>query len=259
MSTTTRGRFIWHELLTPDPVGAKQFYTKTVGWDTQAYPGSDPPYTMWLNGDTPVGGIMAMPPEATKSGGAPAWLTYLSTPDVDDTVARAQKLGASVHVQPRDIPNVGRFAVLSDPQGAMFAVYTPETPMGSDDERPGPRDFSWHELSTSDLDAAWEFYRELFDWEDLSSMEMGDGLGMYRMYGHNGVMYGGMYESTEPGARPGWLHYVGVESADQAAERVKQAGGQVVNGPMDLPGGDRIAQCIDPQGAMFAVHSRAPA
>jgi predicted enzyme related to lactoylglutathione lyase len=259
MPNTTRGRFIWHELLTTDPEGAQQFYRKTVGWGTQPYVGSDPPYTMWLNGEKPVGGIMPMPPQATQSGGSPSWLTYLSTPDVDDTVARAQNLGATVHVQPRDIPEVGRFAVLGDPQGAMFAVYTPENSTGSDDETPGPRDFSWHELSTSDPEAAWKFYSELFGWEEISSMDMGEAGGLYRMYGHDGVMYGGMYKSTQPGEQPAWLHYVGVDNADEAVERVKQAGGQVVNGPMDVPGGDRIAQCVDPQGAMFAVHSRAPA
>lgn len=258
MSNIPRGRFIWHELLTPDADSAQRFYTKTVGWGIQPWPGSNPPYTMWLNGEKAVGGIQTMTPQVTQGGGTPAWLTYLSTPDTDDTVARARERGATVHVEPRDIPDVGRFAVLSDPQGAMFAVYTPQNVMdGAEETQPGVRDFSWHELSTSDPDAAWKFYSELFGWEEISSMDMGEGTGMYRMYGHNGVMYGGIYKSQQPGESPAWLHYVGVDNADEAAERVRKEGGQVVNGPMEVPGGDRIAMCVDPQGAKFAVHSRA--
>ena len=83
-------------------------------------------------------------------------------------------------------------------------------------------------------------------------------MGVYFIFKRNGRDVGGMFNiSKEMPMPPSWLHYVRVDSADTAAERVKANGGQVVNGPMEVPGGDRIAQCVDPQGAAFAVHSKA--
>ena len=80
---------------------------------------------------------------------------------------------------------------------------------------------------------------------------------MYQMFSRNGVMLGGMFNaSPQMPAPPGWLHYVLVDDVNRAVEAVTSGGGQVLNGPMEVPGGDWIAQCTDPQGAMFAVHAR---
>src|SRR3982751_681228 len=119
-----QGRFTWHDLMTTDPDAAKAFYTAVAGWGTQDWPGTTPPYTMFLAGDAMVGGVMQLPDEAIQQGAMSHWLTYIETQDVDETFALATKLGASTYVQPTDIPTVGRFAVLADPQGAMFALFT---------------------------------------------------------------------------------------------------------------------------------------
>ncbi len=250
-----RGRFDWHELMTSDPEAAKGFYAAVVGWGTQDWPGSSPPYSMWMAGDAMVGGIMQLPDEAVRMGSTPHWLTYVETQDVDETVALATKLGAHIYVPPTDTPTVGRFAVLSDPQGATFALFMPGgDPMVRDSAHAGA--FSWHELMTPNQKDAFDFYEQLFGWRKTSAMDMGEH-GVYQMFGLDDVPCGGLYD-IQPGmgAPPSWLPYIRVDSADAAAERVKQQGGTLKNGPMEVPGGDRIAICSDPQGAVFAVHSK---
>src|SRR5689334_3453634 len=255
-SKAVRGRFDWHELLTTDPEAAKGFYTTVIGWKTQDWRESNPPYTMWMAGDTMVGGIMQLPKEAAEMGSPPHWLTYIETQDVDETVALATKLGAKVYVPPTDIPSVGRFAVLADPQGATFALFTPEgDPMSHDSEQIG--EFSWHELMTTNQRDAFEFYEQLLGWKKTSAMDMGEH-GVYQMFGRDDATLGGIYDTQRGrGAPPNWLPYIRVDDADAAAERVRQSGGSIKNGPMDVPGGDRIAVCADPQGTVFAVHSKA--
>ena len=255
-ANAVRGRFNWHELLTKDPEAARRFYTAVVGWGTQIFESSNPPYTMWMAGDTPVGGIQKLPDEAAAHGAPSSWLTYIETQDVDETVDHATRLGAQIFVRATDIPNVGRFAVLADPQGVTFAVYMPLTAMP--DHEAGVGEFSWHELMTSNQDAGFAFYEELFGWTKTSAMDMGE-QGVYQMFGlSSDAPMGGVY-SIPPGmgAPPNWLPYIRVDNADAAAERVKANGGTLKNGPMEVPGGDRIAICEDPQGCVFAVHSKA--
>src|SRR4029453_2098721 len=114
-----RGRFLWYELLTSDTAAAKDFYTKAIGWGSQPFPGPIE-YQVWMNGEAPVGGLMALPAEAKAAGAPPNWVADVRTPDVAATIDRAKTLGATVLMGPHDIPDVGRIAVLTDPQGAAF-------------------------------------------------------------------------------------------------------------------------------------------
>jgi predicted enzyme related to lactoylglutathione lyase len=248
----SRGKFVWYDLMTSDPQKAQAFYPKVVGWGTTEWAGP-PPYTMWTVGQTPMAGVMQLPAGA---GAPPHWLAYIATPDVDATVAQAESLGAKVMVKSTDIPTVGRFAVLTDPQGAMFAAFSPQnTP--PPDGVPADGQFSWHELVTTDYEAAFRFYSTLFGWEKIEAHDMGE-IGVYLIFGRNGQQLGGMFDKPPfMTAPPNWLQYISVDNADDAVKRVTANGGSVLNGPMDVPGGDRIAQCMDPQGAAFAVHARA--
>ena len=251
MTAIPRGRFVWHDLMTSDPKAAARFYTEVAGWGTQVF--EPMAYTMWTAGGTPHGGVMQLPPDAEFP---PHWLAYLSTPDIDATLAQAKALGGKVVIEPTDIPDVGRFAVLHDPQGAAFAIYTPVRGEGGHDGAPRLGEFSWHELATTDSAGAFKFYADLFGWESRGAFDMGGGW-MYQMYGRMGQELGGMFNKpAEMPGPPAWLHYIMVDDVDDAVDRVTEAGGKVINGPMDVPGGDRIAQCVDPQGAMFAVHSK---
>ncbi len=251
------GRFVWYELLTSDPDAAIPFYTKLIGWSTSTWEGMDQPYTMWMNGETPVGGLMQLPADAVKAGAPPHWLAYVSTPDIDHTTNQVSSLGGVVH-HVMEIPTVGKIAILADPGGAIFAAYTPagETPGGEGPPEQGQ--FSWHELLAHDHEAAFNFYSKLFGWEKTETMDMGEA-GMYQMYGlpGTGIPLGGMFtKPKEIPAPPHWLLYTMVDNVDTRADQVKQMGGQVLMGPMEVPGGDRIVQCMDEQGAVFALHSK---
>ena len=255
-TSTTRGRYVWHELMTPNPDAAKDFYGKVVGWTTTKYDASTIDYSMFMADERPIGGLMELTKEAAEMGAPPNWLAYIEVPNVDETIAKAQELGASIIVPANTVENVGRFGILRDPQGVAFAVITSATPIG-DENDPQPREFSWHELVTTNADAALDFYKNLFGWEVKGNFDMGDA-GVYQMFGRDRFTYGGvMNKAGDAPAQPYWLHYVSVaDSADAAAERAKEAGATLLSGPMEVPGGDRIAVLTDPQGAVFAVHSK---
>ena len=241
------GRFVWHELLTNDTAGAAAFYPKVLPWRTA--PSSMPGYTIWMAGPAQIGGLMALPSEAGPT--PPHWLVYVGTPNVDSTCSQAQGLGARVVKPPADIPNVGRFAVLSDPQGATFAVFTPgggPPPGGS----PAQGTFSWHELATTDVAAALRFYGQLFGWSKGPGHDMG-GMGIYQLFEHGGTQAGGICNVQGPSTAPSWLSYVHVADCGRAVAAGKAAGGRLLHGPMEVPGGSWIAMMMDPQGGAFAV------
>jgi len=256
MADTKRGRFVWYDLMTTDPEQARTFYGELTGWTTTPWQG-DEPYDVWVNGEHPIGGLMQLPPEVAQAGAPPHWLGYVEVADVGTAVARAVSLGGGVLKSATEIPGAGEFAVLSDPQGGVIAIYrgTGDSPMPEGE--PGPGQVSWHELMTTHVDDAWGFYHAMFGWEKTEAMDMGEA-GIYQMFGWgDGVPQGGIF-NTPPGMElPGWLYYIMVQDVDAAAEPVKTGGGRILNGPMEVPGGDRIVQCMDPQGAAFALHARA--
>jgi predicted enzyme related to lactoylglutathione lyase len=248
------GRFVWQELMTEDTAKAAAFYSRVVGWRTQPA-AADPTYTQFGIGSGYYAGMMRLPDEARASGAKPQWLAYIGVADVEATAAAAERLGGRLKKPGTDIPTIGRFAILSDPQGAAFAVFKPasegmsppaETPLGG---------FSWLELATSNHEAGFDFYSKLFGWQAMHRMDMGP-QGTYLIFGSDGAQRGGMYKlHPERSSVPYWLPYASVANADAAATAATAAGGRIVAGPMDVPGGGRIAQVIDPSGAMFAVHS----
>lgn len=252
-----RGRFVWHELMTTDTDAAGAFYSKVMPWKTQ--PSGMPGYTLWVTGKSRAGGFMALPAE--PQGAAPHWLTYIGTPSVDSTLEGVQRLGGKVLKGATDIPNVGRYAVVSDPQGVTFAIYTP-APGSADGANVGGGAalgaYSWHELATTDVSAALSFYTELFGWEKGPTHPMGGDVGDYQLVTQGGQQIGGLYKSSPTAMPPSWLTYVNVADIDKAANAVKGGGGRIINGPMQVPGGSWIAQATDPQGGMFAVIEAAP-
>jgi hypothetical protein len=258
---SVRGRFVWHELMTTDIGSAADFYGKIVGWKTKGWE-QDEAYVMFVMGKSSMAGLMTLPKDAQAMGAAPSWVTYIGTPNVDATVAQAVSLGGKIVKDAADIPTVGRFAVLQDPQGATFLAFTPlqsMTPIG-DPGVPVVGDFSWHELVTTDWRAGLAFYKALFGWEETESMDMGPEMGTYQMFGLAGKTFAGAF--NKPANMPGppfWLPYIKVADATTAAASTTRLGGHVMNGPMQVPGGDWIAQGADLEGAAFAVHSAKPA
>jgi predicted enzyme related to lactoylglutathione lyase len=252
-----RGRFVWHQLMTRDVPGAKKFYSKLVGWKTMPWP-LDPAYTVCHADAGPVAGIMALPAEVPAE--VPShWLPYIGTRDVEGTADAAVKAGGSVLKSPSDMQGAGRYAVLSDPQGAVFCIISPETARPEGAGPPPLGTFSWQELATTDNEAAFAFYSALFGWEAMQRMDMGP-TGVYLIFGQNGVQKGGMYiKSADMPAPPSWLPYASVPSADKAYALAMSSGGKELTAPMDVPGGGRITCIVDPAGAAFAVHSMSAA
>ena len=196
---------------------------------------------------------MTLPEPAKKMGAPPHWMSHVQVADVDATVALARKHDGRVFVEPTDIPTIGRFAVLADPQGASLSVFKPETDMAvHDTTKPG--EFCWSELVTTAHEAAFTFYSTLFGWDRIREHDMGP-MGKYLLYGKGDKAFGGMFtKSKDMPAPTAWLYYIQVADIDAAVARVKEQGGKILNGPMEVPGGARIAQLSDPQGAVIALH-----
>ena len=253
--TSNNGRLVWYELLTSDPKGAIAFYTEVVGWKTQAWDKGD--YTMWSASQGPLGGVTALPAKAVQMGATPYWQANIQVDNVDEATRKVKALGGEViHVE--DVPTVGRIAVIADPQKAVVALFTPTGEMQAHDlAKDG--EFSWHELYTTDYKAAFDFYRQIAGWEKLGEPDMGPN-GVYLLWGRNGKQLGGMMtmpkEMKTPDGKavpPAWMYYVTTSDLDAALARAKTKGARVINGPMEVPGGQRIVQLVDPQGAAFAL------
>ena len=242
-------KFVWHELTTVDPQAAKAFYPKLFGWTFRDQDmGAAGTYTLWTAGERGVGGMMAM----DKSHGFPSrWYGYVTVPDVDAASRRAAALGANVMVPPTDIPEVGRFAMFADPQGAWIAVMKP---LGPDmpEEAHLRGEFCWDELQAVDPKAAGAFYGELVGWKIQSE----DRAGAYHLLRWGEKDRGGMVKTRDGAVR--WLGYVKVDDVDAVARTAVTLGGKVVVPPTDLPGLGRTATILDPVGAELALWKALP-
>jgi len=246
------GRFVWHDLLTTDPETAAAFYTSVFGWGTAPYeiPGVTT-LTVWTAGDVPVAspGRLENEPWTAAAGLGPHWLTYIGARDVDATVAHAERLGARVLAPALDLPSIGRYAVLADPQGAVFAAFRPAATVP---DAPRPGSIEWHELATTDPRAAFAFYSAVFGWVEIGA---GDDVVTTLVFGRpNGPPLGVIRRIGRDEHGPAWLGYTTVGDVDRVADDATRGGGRVVAGPMDAPGGGgRIVVCEDPQGARFGA------
>jgi hypothetical protein len=255
-----RGDFIWYELMTPDPDGAKLFYDAVVGWDIEPKPTGIQPmdYRMIRRSDGGnAGGVLRIDDDMAAHGARPVWLGYLNVPDVDATTASIEKAGGKT-LMATDIQGVGRIAMVTDPQGAPFYVMKPQPPEGN----PGAKSdvFSpteaqrvrWNELSTTDQDDAIAFYSREFGWKQEGAMPMGE-MGDYRFIQANGVNIGAIMRKPPQLPVSVWSYYIGVDDIDRAIAAIKDGGGKVLNGPHEIPGGEFALNGLDPQGASFGL------
>ena len=252
------GQFCWYDLITSDPAAAKRFYPALFNWKVESFPFSSPdqPYDMWsVNGNT-LGGVGKLSEQMRAKGLESHWMPSVHVNNIDETASKALSLGGRVMAGPMDIPDTGRYAVLTDPQGAMIAIFEANGPFAGFDGTAELGRPSWHELMTTDYKRAFEFYSALFGWEKIEEVDMGP-LGMYFEYGMKGKMFGGMYNRTPEmgGMHPFWLPYFHVKDVETSTAAAKKAGATIQNGPMEVPGGSWIVVMGDPQRAAFAMHS----
>lgn len=248
------GEFIWYELMTRDPDAAKAFYDEVVGWNMGGPAPGDMDYRTIAAGDSFVGGVLHLTDVQCEHGARPVWLGYVGVDDVDATAARLKELGGSVLMPAFDIPEVGRIAMVADPQGAPFYIMRGAVEGGTSTAfRPQTEGHCcWNELATSDQGAALAFYGQLFGWESREALPMGE-MGEYRFIDHHEVRIGAVSPFLGDAPSPTWTHYFQVADIDAAVAKIEAGGGRVVHGPHEVPGGDHIIIGFDPEGAAFAL------
>jgi predicted enzyme related to lactoylglutathione lyase len=247
------GRFVWYELMTTDVAAAKAFYGNVIGWSAQDASTPDLTYTLFTAGKASVSGLMDLPDEARKMGATPRWMGYVGVNDVDVAADRVKRLGGAVYVPPTN-SNIGRISVIADPQTATLALVGGKPGRQQLAELSKPGHVGWHALFATDWDQAFAFYAELFGWQRADA-EIGPAE-TYQLFSAGGQTIGGMFTKPATDPVPYWHFYFNVGDIDAAAERVKDGGGRVFEGPLEVPGDSWIARCADPQGAAFALQGK---
>jgi hypothetical protein len=245
----TPGTFSWTDLTTTDQPAAKQFYGELFGWEAIDNPiGEGMVYSMMQIDGKDVAAISPQM-QAQRDAGQPAtWSSYVTVESADAAADRAEKLGATVMSPPFDVFDVGRMAIIQDPQGAFLMLWEPKAHIGASLVNT-PGSMAWNELASTDPDASAEFYRELFGWKVEPFEGMEGYLGIQNSDGHGN---GGIRAATEN--EPSyWLVYFGADDADAGAAKASELGATTLV-QMDI-GVGKIAVLQDPQGAVFALYA----
>jgi predicted enzyme related to lactoylglutathione lyase len=253
-ASTLLGRPMWYELMTTDMKAAEAFNRTVVGWTSTPATSTPHPYTMFNRpGEIPVAGVMTTP---EGMNAPPFWAMYVGVPRLEEGAADIKRHGGRECSPVIEVPNVGRMQMMADPQGAAFYIYEPAS---AEHQPEGPAvigDASWLELITTDAPAAMTFYSDVFGWQPSEALDIGE-TGKYQMFNRPHGMIGGMMNKPPEMAHvpPNWQIYFRVPDITAAVERIKANGGQIVNGPMEVPGGSWVVNAMDPQGAAFALHA----
>ena len=245
--------FCWVELLTSDVEAAQAFYDAIFGWTCAAPGHAQRDYRMFFHEGAAAAGLMLLPEEAKAQGARPSWFGYIASPDVDADAAGVVAAGGRLFRAPETLERIGRFAVVGDPQGAAFALWAG---LGGVNALEHPSltigHVGWHELFCDDVEQAFAFYSARFGWTKGEALDMGP-MGVYQLFATGGAPVGGMMKRQPAIPQPFWNHYFTVAALDATLEKVAKAGGKIVHGPAEVPGGAWIAQCFDPQGAFFSL------
>jgi predicted enzyme related to lactoylglutathione lyase len=245
--------FCWYELVTTNPRAATAFYESVIGWTAKEAGQAGMDYTLLSAKEHMIAGLMAIDKEMEQRNVPPCWTGYVAVPDTDAYVKKVVAARGKLQRPAADIPGVGRFALVTDPYGAAFFLFTP---MGENPQPPPaqgtPGHVGWHELYAEDLEPAFKFYSTLFGWTKSTAVDMGP-MGTYQLFAINGEDKGGMMKKPPHVPVATWGYYFNVSALGAALARVTKGKGNVLNGPMQVPGGSWIAQCVDPQGAHFSL------
>jgi len=247
------GTFCWTDLATTDAEGAKTFYSELMGWTTIDTPaGEGMIYTMLRLGEKIVAALYAMGPEQKAEGWPPSWMSYVSVVNVDETVEKVNPLGGTVIMEPADIFEYGRLALIQDPTGAILGLWQPKQHIGAQVKNE-TGSLCWNELMTHDEQKAGGFYSQLFGWT-TQTQEMGEGP-PYTMFNLGDVQAGGMMKIQEEWGDipPNWMVYFAVENCAASVDTVQTLGGKIIVPVTHIPDAGRFAVIEDPQGAVFGI------
>jgi uncharacterized protein len=245
---TRTGQIVWHDHVSTDREAAKRFYGELLGWEFKEWEGAEQPYSMISSGDTEHGGFIGVEPQ---EGFQAHWGAYVVA-DVDAAVERARAAGATVYVEPKDIPEVGRFGVFGDPQGAIISPFAPSY------DSPAPQGtFVWDELLTPDVEAAKRYYADVFGWTNRE-MDMGEA-GTYTLFVRgDGEDVAGAMQPQQPLPRALWQTYLAADDVDATTKRAAELGATVLLEPTTVKEVGRMSVLTDPTGAFFGLF-QAPA
>jgi predicted enzyme related to lactoylglutathione lyase len=243
MSTTATavGRFVWHEQVSADPAQAKGFYSELLGWSTELFKPGEMDYEMINFGGQNHGGFA----KAMEGAPPPHWLAHIQVEDVDEVIEKAKQAGGSLKAGPFEMGEVGRMAIIGDPQGAFVSIYQPHGEGGMAEGV-----FVWDELGTTDVDSAVRFYGEVFGW---TTKDMGEDFGGYKLFQIGDTSIGGVMKLQDESWPATWLPYVGVQDADGTVAKAQELGAAAILEGMDVPTVGRIAVIRDPQGAVLGI------
>ena len=250
------GAFCWVDLMTPDMAAATSFYEAIFGWRhrDETHP-SGGVYRQLTCRELRVCGMGPMSSEMQASGMPSVWNSYVRVDDVEEICARAESLGGQVRMPAMAIDSsegrAGRMAILVDPAGAAVSLWQPGYHKGAQLVN-DPGGFAWNELLSRDVEASAHFYVGLFGWT-IAGEETG-GPAAYFEISNSGRRNGGImpWRPEFGEAPPSWSVYFSVRDCDETVKNIRERGGQLLSGPIDIAPG-RFAVCADPLGAVFKV------
>jgi predicted enzyme related to lactoylglutathione lyase len=240
---TTSGRFVWFEYVSKDAPKAQGFFGELFGWSTKSVPMPDGAYTMIAASDgKTIGGYSA------ADGAKASWLPYLLVGSAAEATAKVKKLGGAVVKEPVKIGDFATMSIVTDPRGAVVALWQPVKP--EDGGKPEVGHFAWNELASKDPTASVAFYSQI---GDFTSKAMDMGGSAYHVLESAGESRAGIMAPQMPEAPHAWLPYVNVASADQTADKAKRLGATLVVPPTDIPNVGRFAIFVDAQGVATGI------
>ncbi|TPG40527.1 VOC family protein [Sphingomonas koreensis] len=255
--SNVEGQIIWHELVVADVDAALSFYPPITGWSATKRVVGGAEQAIFEVQSKSIATVVNLSLRAGVPAGAAGWISYALTGDVDKATEKATALGGLVILAAMTTTDVGRFAIIEDPLGASIGLFAPARVEGDStwqsDQRTGQ--VGWRELYTTDVDAALDFYSEMFGWKRDQAFEMGPA-GTYQTVSVGGQPIGGMMRRPEVVPQNLWSPFIQVADIEDAERRVREHNGSIVDGLRPVPGGNWTVKCTDNQGRMFALSGR---
>lgn len=242
------GDFCWINVMTPDPAGAREFFSKVLGWTYGDMGGMGD--LIQVGGKT-MGGMFDINAQGSPPNLRPVVAPMVRVDNADAMVEKAGSLGGSG--QPAmDVTENGRMAETVDPTGARLDLWQPKKEQGAEHDPEHHGGMSWFELLTTDVEKSVDFYRKLFGW--TSKVMHMPGMD-YTTLAHEGRdIAGAMKITPEMGGMPSnWATYFTVDDADEAANKAMALGARIFVPPTDIPTVGRFSAMASPQGVMFSV------
>lgn len=249
------GTFVWYELSTTDVEGAKAYYSAVMGWDARDMSMPGLAYASFTLDGLPVCGLIPLPEDGTKRGGKPRWMGYIGVDEIFATTERIKQLGGTILLAPTDVFNFSRISIVADPERATFAlVMRAVAGKELEIEPDAPGRVIWHELLATDKEKELAFYQALFGWQKAETLSGPMGTYQFVSTGQRRIIGIAPRPKTVPVSS--WVYYFNVDDIDAAAKRVKAGGGKILEGPIEVPGGNWVIHCLDPQNALFALSGK---